>query len=248
MLVNKIYKIVLVLLGGVYILLQGFAKELEGAVLAAFSLLLLTIFYSKTTKYISKLFLSFLVIFTVAQIINAIYWFLPAVDNDKIDYLYYIINILFIIAYLLLIYKTIKQLNLKVVFSELTIPIIVLVALDIFCVTIISSTTGETLTYQQYALEYTYNAVVMALLSFSLIDYMYRNNSKSMLFLVGCIFMTFSEIIQLAYFYILSDDNLGFVYAFFLVIAFFFFYMQSQHRVTEPVLAYKDEALEINKT
>ncbi|MUU76841.1 hypothetical protein [Winogradskyella endarachnes] len=248
MLVNKIYKITLFLLGLVYILLQGFGMELQGAVIATVTLVLLTLFYSKSTKYISKFFLSFLVIFTLAESINAVYWFLPAVDDNKIDYLYYISNILFIISYLVLIYKMIRQLNLKVVFSELTIPIIVLIALDIFCVSLISSTTVETLTYQQYLLEYIYNAVVMALLSFALIDYMYRNNSKSMLFLLGCIFMTFSEIIQLAYFYILTDDNLGFVYSFFLVVAFFFFYMQSQYKVTEPELAYEDEAFKIEKT
>ena len=144
-------------------------------------------------------------------------------------------------SYGLLIVKLLKGLDLKKVFSELTIPIIVLIVLDIFCVSLISGTTENMLSYYEYALEYAYNAVVMSLLSIALINYMYRNNNKSMLFLIGSIFMVFSEIIQLAYYYILNDNNLGFVYAFFLVVAFVFFYLQSQHKVTEPVAAYVDE-------
>ena len=241
MLVNKIFKVVLMLLGGVYILLQGFAKEVEAAVLSAILFLLLTWFYSNKSAYRSKLFSSFLVVFTIAQVLSAIAWLTPKVLENEIDYLYYITNIIFIISYLLLIIKTIVQLNLKTVFSELTIPIIVLVVLDVFCVSLISGTTEGEFSYGQYILEYTYNAVVMALLSFALIDYMYRNNSKSMLFLLGTIFMAFSEIIQLAYFYILSNDTLSFVYSSFLVMAFVFLYLQSQYKVTDPIAAYKDE-------
>lgn len=247
MLVNKFFKVFLLLLGGVYILLQGFAKEAEAAVLSAVILLLLTWFYANKSAFRSKFFISFLVVFSIAQVLSAISWFMPAVAKTETNYLYFITNILFVLSYLLLIFKTLRQLNLKVVFSELTVPIIVLIVLDVFCVSLISGTTEGAFSYYQYILEYIYNAVVMALLSFALIDYMYRNNSKSMLFLLGTIFIAFSEIIQLAYFYILNDDSLSFVYAFFLVIAFFFLYAQSQHKVTEPIAAYEDESLEIKK-
>ncbi|RED38552.1 hypothetical protein DFQ10_11058 [Winogradskyella eximia] len=245
MLVKKIIKVVLLLLGAVYILLQGLAKEVEGAILSAIILMLLTWLYASWTKHRSKFFLSFLVTFTIAQVLNAISWYTPEVPLDKTDYFYYVINMLYIVAYALLILKTIKQLNLKTIFSELTIPIVVLVVLDVFCVTLISGTTEGSFSYYQYVLEYAYNAFVMALLSFALIDYMYRNNSKSMLFLIGTIFIAFSEIIQLAYFYILTDDSLGFVYSFFLVVAFFFLYLQSQHKVTDPIPAYVDEPIEV---
>ena len=245
MLVKKILKIVLLLLGGIFILLQGFAKEVEGAILSAVIFVLFSWLYYAWTKHRSKLFMSFLVLFTLAQTISVFAWFGSELEESQTDYIYYIVNILYIISYTLLILKTIRQLKLKVVFSELTIPILVLIVLDIFCVSLISNTTEGMFSNYQFILEYTYNAVVMTLLSIALIDYMYRNNTKSMLFLVGCIFMVFSEIIQLAYFYILSDDTLGFVYSTFLVIAFFFFYLQSQHRVTEPVLAYSDDPLEI---
>jgi len=245
MLVNKILKLILLLLGGSYIFLQGFALEQEGAIVSAIMLILLTWLYAGWTKHKSKFFFLFLITFTLAQVLSLISWYIPGTKAGEIDYLYYVANVLYIIAYALLIIKIIKGLDLKKVFSELTIPIIVLVVLDIFCVTLISGTAEDMLSYDQYALEYTYNAVVMILLSFALINYMYRNNNKSMLFLIGSIFMMFSEIIQLAYYYILNDNSLGFVYAFFLVVAFVFFYLQSQHKVSEPVAAYSDEPLEI---
>ena len=61
-----------------------------------------------------------------------------------------------------------------------------------------------------------------------------------MLFLLGSICVVFSEIIQLAYYYILNDKNLGFIYSFFLVVAFIFFYLQSQINHTGPQPSYLD--------
>jgi len=246
MLIKKIIKVVLLLLGGIYVLLQGFALEVEGDTVGAISFILLTWLYVGWTKHKSKLFLLFLVVFTMAQILGYIAWYGPELKEGQTDYLYYISNILSIASYGLLIIKMLLQLNLKTVFSELAIPVIVLVVLDVFCVSLISSTTESSFNYYEYALEFTYNSVIMALLSMALINYMYRNNNKSMLFLIGSIFIVFSEIMQLAYFYILSDDNsLGYVYSFFLVVAFVFYYMQSQHIVTDPTPAYSDDCIEV---
>ena len=243
MLVNKIIKIVLLLLGGIYIILQGFALEYEGAAVSAIMLVLLTYLYFGWTKHKSNFFFWFLITFTVSQVLSFFAWYGPEVTYGEIDYYYYIANTLYVIAYLILIIKTFLSLDLKAVFSQLTVPIIILVVLDVFCVSIINETTQHALTNYENILEYTYNAVIMTLLSFALINYMYRNNNKSMLFLIGSIFIVFSEIIQLAYYYILPDNNLGFVYSFFLVVAFIFFYKQSQLEVSEPVPAYSDEQL-----
>ena len=243
MLVNKIIKIILLLLGGTYIVLEGFTLEYEGAAVSAIMLVLLTFLYIVWTKHKSSFFFWFLITFTIAQILSYLAWHGPEVYIGEIDYFYYIANTLYVIAYIILIIKTFRSLDLKAVFSQLTVPIIILVVLDVFCVSIINETTQHALTNYQYALEYTYNAVVMTLLSFALINYMYRNNYKSMLFLLGSIFIVFSEIIQLAYFYILNDQNLGFVYSFFLVVAFIFLYKQSQIQVSDPVPAYTDEQL-----
>jgi hypothetical protein len=127
------------------------------------------------------------------------------------------------------------------VFLQLPVPIIILIVLDVFCVTLVTDTAEHQLTFYEYALEFVYNTIIMILLSVALINYMYRNDTKSMLFLVASIFIVFSEIIQLAYYYILDDNNLGFVYSLFFVVAFVFFYLQSQKEFTGPIREYIDE-------
>ena len=240
MLVNRVIKVGLLLLGGVFIVLQGLKFEMEGAAVSALMLVLLTIIYCRWTERRSRLFFWFLVTFTVAHVFSYTSWYGPVIEQGDIDYYYYGANILYIIAYIFLIAKIAVELKLKQVFKELMIPIIILFLLDVFCVVLVTDTTKGALSIYQYTLEFIYNAVVMALLSVALIDYMYRNDNKSMLFLLASICIVFSEIIQLAYYYVLDDRSLGFIYSFFLVVAFLFFYLQSQLQFTGPEPAYID--------
>ncbi len=245
MLVNRILKVVLLLLGVIFVILQGLAFEVEGAAVSAAMLVLLTVLYCKWTENKTKYFFWFIVTFTFANVLSYASYYVIEMREGETDYFYYGTNLLYILAYVFLIIGILRGLELKKVFSELSIPILILIILDIFCVYIVSGTTENILEVYEYALEFLYNAVVMMLLSVSLINYMYRNDNKSMLFLLGSICIVFSEIIQLAYYYILLDDStLGFTYSFFLVIAFLFFYLQSQVEFTGPEPEYIDEQLE----
>lgn len=242
MLINRSLKVLLLLLGGIFIVLQGLAFELEGAAVSAVMLVILTFIYCKWTDKKSKLFFWFLVVFTIADVLSYSSWFFEPIERYEIDLFYYAANILYIISYIFLILRITSELDFKKVFTELTIPLIILISLDVFCVVLVTDTTKGALDISQYILEFIYNAVIMALLSVALINYMYRNDNKSMLILIGSICIVFSEIIQLAYYYILEDDrSLGFIYSFFLVIAFLFFYLQSQVQFTGPIPEYVDE-------
>ena len=241
MITNKILKVVLLLLGGIFIVLQSFAYEVEGAAIRSLLLLLLTFLYYRWTENISNLFFWFLAVFTIAEILGFSSYYYPIIPEGEIDYYYFGANILYITAYLLLIIKVLTMLDFKKVFLEHSIPILILVVLDIFCVNIVSETTEYVFTKSEYYLEYVYNVVIMTLLSVALINYMYRNDNKSMLFLLACIFTVFSEIFQLAYYYIMEENNLGFTYSFFMVGAFLFFYLQSQLKFTGPIPEYTDE-------
>jgi len=240
MLVNKILKVLLLLLGGIFIILQGFAYELQGAAVSALLLVLLTILYCGWTVQKSRFFFWFLVTFTFGHLLSYSSWYGPFIEEGQVDYYYYIANILFIISYLFLIVKVLLSIDFNKAFKELTIPILILFVLDVFCVIIVTDATEGKLSGYEYVLEFVYNGVIMALLSVALIDYLYRNDNKSMLFLLGSICVVFSEIIQLAYYYILDDKNLGFIYSFFLVVAFVFFYLQSQLKYTGPQPTYLD--------
>lgn len=244
MLMNRVIKVVLLLLGGIFIVLQGLAYEVEGAAVSAVMLVLLTTLYCAWTKDKNKYFFWFLVVFTIAHILSYSAWYAPKIEEEQVDYYYYGANILYIISYLFLITKITTELKIRKVFSELAIPVVILIVLDVFCVVLVTDTTKGTLSSYEYTLEFIYNAVIMTLLSVALISYMYRNDNKSMLFLVGSICIVFSEIIQLAYYYILDDNDLGFIYSFFLVVAFLFFYLQSQIQFTGPQPIYTDERID----
>lgn len=244
MVFSKILKGLLLLLGGIFIVFQGMTFETEGAAISAIVLVLLTFVYLKWTDKKNKYFLWFLIIYTIAQVVSFGAWFGPDVYEGDVDYFYYLTNILFIIAYSVLSLKMLIQLNFKQVFSQLSVPIIILIILDVFCVSLVTATAVSTLSVYEYVLEYSYNAIVMVLLSIALINYMYRNDNKSMLLLLGSICIVFSEIIQLAYFYVFNDNILGFVYSFLLVVAFVFFYLQSQDDFTGPEPEYIEEQLE----
>ncbi|WP_439152732.1 hypothetical protein [Winogradskyella sp.] len=244
MLTNKIIKVLLLLLGGFYILLQGFGLDLESSILSTIMVITVIVLYNKTVEDTNKYFFYFLVAFAIGKIISLFAYYGPIIGANEMDYYYFFANFLYILSYIFLIVKILKDLDLKIIFTQFFIPIFILVVLDVFCVSIITATTEATLSFYEYTLEYIYNGVIMILLSAALINYMYRNDNKSMLFLIGSICIVFSEIIQLAYYYILEESALRFIYSFFLVIAFLFYYLQSQLKFEGPVPAYNEELLE----
>jgi hypothetical protein len=118
--------------------------------------------------------------------------------------------------------------NFKETVKKFPIHLIILLALDVFCVITVTDTTKSILSTAEYTLEFSYNAVIMLLLTITLINYIYREDKKSMNLLIGSIFIVFSEVIQLAYFYISAINILNVICSLFLVIAFIFFYLQSR--------------------
>ncbi len=243
MFINRILKAISVVLGVGFIASLSLGHELEGSALSSMMLVFLTVLYFRGTKSKSKYFSSFLVIFTFAHVLSYLSWYLPEEDYFGTDYIYYLANILYVISYLFLILRFTSKFDIKLILKRFLFSILILLVLDVFCVIIVTETAGEVLSVYEYALEFLYNAVVMVLLSVALINYMYRNDNKSMLFLLACICIVFSEVIQLAYFYVLSSNDLGVIYSTFLVLAFALFYTQSQMKFLGPFEAYSEGPL-----
>ena len=103
MLINRTLKVLLLLLGCIFIVLQGQALELEGAAVSAVMLVILTILYCKWTEKKSKLFFWFIVVFTIAHVLSYSSWFFEPIEHYEIDLFYYTANILYIISYIFLI-------------------------------------------------------------------------------------------------------------------------------------------------
>jgi hypothetical protein len=76
-------------------------------------------------------------------------------------------------------------------------------------------------------MEVVYNIVIMLLLTMALVNYISRDSKKAMNLLIGSLCIVFSEVIQVAYFYVSERIVFGVVYSVLLVLAFTLFYIQS---------------------
>ena len=213
--------------------LQFKGLEIEAAGVRALAVTLLTFLYVIRVNKKHTLFLLFLVFFTIAEILNYVTTTSNFLKFQEVDYSYYISNGLYIIAYLFLTARITVAMNIKKAFLKFPIQICLLVILGLFFVYYVSDTTKKGLSSSEYYLELLYNAVVMLLMTMALVSYMLRDDKKSMNLLLGTICIMFSEVIQLAYFYVANSFNLlNVLCSLFLVFAFIFFYLQSrlEHR------------------
>ncbi|MCB0383401.1 MAG: hypothetical protein KDD05_08925 [Psychroserpens sp.] len=208
--------------------LQFKGLEVQAAGVRALAVTLLLFMYVLRIKNKHPLFLMFLIFFVASEILNFVTWIIEPDILPEIDYYYYIGNLLYIIAYLFLIARITFGLNFKKAFMKFPIQIALLMVLGLFFVYFVSDTTRKELTTNEYYLELLYNSVVMFLMAIALVNYMYRDDKKSMNLLIGTICILFSEVIQLAYFYIADFNLLNVLCSMFLVFAFLFFYLQSR--------------------
>ena len=218
----------LVILSIVFIGLQLMKQNLLASFVRAMIMIVLVITYGINRESINNYFFMFLATFALADVIGLMFWFTTLESENSFDYIYFICNSLYILSYIFLIVKVLKSIDIKDVIIKLPAHIVILVVLDIFCVTIVTDTTKGELDIYHYAMEFLYNIVIMSLLTLSVINYIYKVGKKAMNLLVGSLFIVFSETIQLAYYYILEDNNLlNVLCSLFFIIAFFFFYVYS---------------------
>ena len=226
--IRKILIGILAALTVVFLGFQIYELEVEASAIRALLLVFLTVLYCYKVKEKRFLFLSFLITFTVADILTFIGWLIPITPIDQIDYSYYIANSLYIIAYSFLIAQILNSLNLFEVIRKYPLHVFVLIVLDVFSVIVVTNTAVHKLSFHEYYMEFVYNAIIMILLTVALINYIHKNDKKSINLLLGSIFIFFSEVIQLAYFYISDINILNVICSLFLVLAFLFFYLQAK--------------------
>lgn len=219
---------ILIVLSIVFIGFQIYEMEVEASGIRALLLLLLTVLYFVRVKNRNFFFILFLGTFSVAEILNFIGWQIPPVPNNSFDTMYYIANSLYILAYSFLTIQILTSMNLVEVLKKYPFPLIILIILDVFSVIVVTNTTLDRLNYYEYFVEFVYNAVIMILLTVALINYLHKNDKKAINLLIGSIFIFFSEVIQLAYFYVANINLLNVICSLFLVMAFVFFYLQSR--------------------
>jgi hypothetical protein len=208
---------------------QIFQLDLIGGIVRGLILPLLTVLYCVSGKSKSNYFFYFLIFYSISEFLGVFSYFAyysVVVDNT----IYYLGNLSYITAYVFLILEVLKSINIKSVINRFPVHIIILLVLDIYSVYLVSEIAVKS-DYLSGILDYTieivYNIVVMFLLTVTLINYISRDSKKAMNLLLGALCVVFSEVMQVAYFYVSDKNILNVTYSVLLIFAFCFFYIQS---------------------
>jgi hypothetical protein len=208
---------------------QIFQLDLVGGIVRALILPLLTVLYCISGKSKSNYFFYFLLCYSLAEFTGAFSYFAyySVIVDDAI---YYIGNLAYITAYVFLILEVFKSINFKSVINRFPVHIIILLVLDIYSVYLVSEIAVKSDHLSgllDYSIEIIYNIVVMLLLTVTLINYINRDSKKAMNLLLGSLCIVFSEVMQVAYFYVSDKNIINVTYSVLLIFAFCFFYIQA---------------------
>ena len=171
-------------------------------------------------------FSGFLVLYSLSELLSLIYPLIPI----QVDY--YLGNTLYITAYILLIYEILKSMSFGYVLRNYSIHLIVLTALSAYIVSVLLKITSPYVEGLEFVVEFIYNLITLILLSVALINFLFRDTKKSLMMFFGALCIVFSEMIQIAYFYIdtnmVMTEVLNLTYSVLLIASFCFFYAQSK--------------------
>ncbi|WOD43655.1 hypothetical protein [Hwangdonia lutea] len=150
------------------------------------------------------------------------------IDYIPYQYFYFTGNILSMLSYVFLLVEVCKSICAFHVLKNYKIHIVVLTILNIYIAYVLQETISPYIEFtNEYLLEIVYNIVMLLLLSVSLINYIYKDDKKSLFFFFGALCIVFSEVINVAYLYVIHQNAFNFVSVSLFVLAFYFLYQQS---------------------
>ena len=186
----------------------------------------LTILFLTTNKDKPFFFTSFLVIFSITNIISLF-------DGDSFnETFYFLCNGLYIIAYIFLFLEIIRTLKVRELIKNHIGQIIILLVLDGFIIyaltALINPINFETnvINYVRF-IEHIFNLVLLFVFNISFLNYLQKNNNRALIMFIGCLAITFSEILIIGYYYFSDNEILNVFSIFLMVSAFILFYYQS---------------------
>ena len=240
---------VIVALVTAFIGFKIFQQEIIAEYIRPVILPLLTVYYCVRYKDSYSYFFYFLLFYSLSELFSISYFFLePTYLMD--DIIYFTGNSLCVFAYVFLIFEIFKSLNVIKVFKRFFLLILLLVSLDVYTIILVSNVAEKSefiITVYEYSMEVIYNSAIMLLLTVALLNYLYRDSNKGMTLLVGSLCIVFSEVIQVAYFYVTEISFLDILYSVLMVLAFRFFNMQANMEYGEDYLTRKNTIKELEE-
>lgn len=177
--------------------------------------------YYSHVKDKNHLFGFFLIAFSIAE-------FLKIVFDTSNAMAYYFANILVIIAYIALIVFFVKDIKLKPLLKEFKIHIIVLLVFNAYIIYVLNQMIMQDEDISVYSLDFlievTYNVLILLVLSLSLIHYLYHETKPGLFLFLASVCIVFSEMVQVAYLFISSQQLLQVIYSSLMAVGFYFLY------------------------
>jgi len=194
---------------------------------------LFTGLYFINNKNHSPYFSLFLVCYSISDLISIVGF------SIRLEWEYYIGNALYIVAYLALTYEILLSISMKHILKHFKIHVIVLCVLNLYVNYVLIKFQPDYFSTTDLAMELLYNIATVVLVSISLLNYFYRDDNKALILFMGSLSVAVSEVIQIAYYYVLdnSESNVLIVsYSLFLILGFYFYYTQSKLEYEEVLV------------
>lgn len=223
-----------------------FNQEIIADYIRPIILPLVTLYYVLKGHSKRSYFFLFLAVYSFAEIFG---FFNQAAEESVLvdNLMYFGCNSLYILAYIFLIMEVFQSMDLSKIFSRFSVHIVILLLLDIYCVILVSEVaikSDNLVSIYDHIIEIAYNAVIMIMLTICLINYLYRDSKKAMNLLLGALCIVFSEVFQVAYFYVSEINVLSITYSVLLVVAFSFFYIQAKMSYEENIIVHNHTSIE----
>ncbi|RSK38295.1 hypothetical protein [Mangrovimonas spongiae] len=217
----------IVILVVLFLLLDFYDEYMLSKVAKSLIVPSITLLYFINVTRKPKFFSWFLILFSISEITSFIEYFL--VTDFQFDMYYTVGNLFYIAAYCCLIYHVYKTIDIKRILTNYKIHLIILGLLNAYIIYVLL-TIVKPYTFGSYIfyIEFLYNIVMLVLLAISLLSYFNKDNKKSLFMFFGSLSIVFSEVIQVAYYYISEKYLLYVVSGLLFIGAFWFYYLYSK--------------------
>ena len=181
-----------------------------------------TALYFIKVKKRSFYFTAFLLIFSISELIGLFVFMISK------SVMFYITNSLYIIGYIFLILEVLTHIkespDYKGFFTKYAIHMAVLIMFAVYLVILLGEIMKPHLNRMEYTVSMVFATAIMTLLTVSLLNFICNDNKKTLLLFLASMCIVFSEIVQIAYYYLSQSYALSVIYSLLLVVAFYLFY------------------------
>jgi len=183
-----------------------------------------TVVYFLKVKNKSFFFSGFLLLFSSSELMDL--W----VNSIPNLYMFFIGNILYILGYILLIIEVlgyIKQSpDYKNFFVKYALHLAILLMFAVYLVILLAEIERPYMDNWEYSLSMLYNSLILLLLTLATLNFICSDTQKSLILFLATLCIVFSEIVQVAYYYLAESYVLNIAYTVLLVLAFYLFFRQ----------------------